>query len=233
MNKGFTHILLLMVVLIVLAGAGVYFLSNKKAPVTEVNTQESNPGEVTTTSDIFPTQASIPTSDDLVSFELEGEMFSISRKKFPSPYKGSSGIYSVIQAFYSPQKNYITILADSGLTPMALYYMGTDTKNIVLVDLVEEAIWSPNESHIAFTSRPADAGPTQILKVYEIASKKTSGQYVNNDNLYCYAGYSDINWIDNSSFSVKYTGFDCPFNSAAKPTSEGFLTISASELLAQ
>lgn len=237
MNKGFAHILLLIVVLIVLAGAGVYFLSNKRTPVetpvAEMNMQESNPDEITPTSEMSPTQIPIPTSDDTVAFELEGKTYSLKKDLFPSAYEGSYSIYSVNSAFYSPQKNYITILAYVGLTPNGLYYMDASMKNITFVDLVEEAAWSPDETYIAFTSKPADAGPAEILKVYEVSTQKISKEYVHDANLFCYGSYSNINWVDNNSFKVKYDGFDCPFSPVAKPTSEGFLTISASELLAQ
>lgn len=237
MNKGFTHLILLIVVLIIFAGAGVYFFSNKsvpvQTPVVEINTQESNPDEETSTSEVSPTQIPIPTSDDHVTFELEGKTYSLKKDQFPAAYEGSYSIYSVDSAFYSPLKNYITIFAYVGLTPKGLYYMDANMKNITFVELVEEASWSPDEAYIAFTSKPADAGPTQILKVYEVSTQKISEEYVHDANLFCYGGYSDINWINTTSFKVKYAGFDCPFSPVAKPTSEGSLTVSVSELLNQ
>ena len=117
--------------------------------------------------------------------------------------------YGNIRNFtFSPDKSKIFILVDGVLTEPLLFYTPVNNVNPISLNVANEAVWSHNSRYIAFSFKPADAGPISQLAVYDtIANKRFSLPIGFNFKNFKYAtfDYSNLQWNnDDSGIQVHY-----------------------------
>ena len=106
----------------------------------------------------------------------------------------------------SPDKSKLLTLADGNLSLSYLHYLSLDKKTAEYIGWVVSAVWSPDSKHIAYLSKPGDAGPLSIIAVYDSETGTITDLSKQHGTQYTILGFSDIEWLDDSSgIKLRYT----------------------------
>jgi hypothetical protein len=126
-----------------------------------------------------------------------------------SPY------FQFLQVVESPDKTKVYLLAYSGISLELLYYSTVEGKNFAQLGIADasEVVWSNNSRYIAYLSKPADAGPLQIIQIYDSKKRKEvlnirSFEHDIENVDHDFLGYSNLRWLnDDSGVIVNYIAY--------------------------
>jgi hypothetical protein len=125
----------------------------------------------------------------------------------------------------SPDKTKVLLAAYGGISAKLFYVYDISANTNTFIDIGEEISWSPNSRYLAYTQRPADAGPLR-LRVFDLQlSKKV--ELVQKEDVIT-TSYSDLRWNDSSTGLTAYfeTFSDVPMgNIIAKGETEIVLKV--------
>lgn len=111
----------------------------------------------------------------------------------------------------APDKLKSFLMIQGGISLNFLYYLSPSEADVKQIGIAQEAVWSNNSRYIAYSNKPADAGPIVSVFIYDTQNdKKTelSGNYKVENLSYSYLGFNNLRWLDDDSgIQVRYDAY--------------------------
>lgn len=224
-QKGIAPLIVVIGVLVITLLGGIYFYTHRTAsyrndqlPADSVKSNLNSPP---------PTYSKKTESGQEQISELkivdgnvyQGSQLLISKKDCNSG--NNSDEYLNINDFnLSPDKAKILLFGEEGLSVKILCYTALNPIHVQYIGPGIQTDWSHNSRYLAYTSKPADAGPVSMLYAYDTQLNKSIDlrSIVKINNLkYDDLGFSNLVWLnDDSGIKVNYQAFkntDIPWGS--------------------